>query len=523
MAEIPKIKKVKINYYLGGGMALLFAQHGIRVSLNDPSEENMNRVLENAKKDDGNGNGNGNGNGDGDGVLLLQDRLSKHSNYTDLCKSLDSPKAPKVFVFSLPHGTVGDSVVQGLQPYLNKGDLIIDASNEHWQNTQRRQGKLVAQGVYYIGMGVSGGYQAARRGPSMCPGGEERALDIVLPLLRQVAAKDSKGNACVGRCGMGGSGHYVKMVHNGIEHGMMSAQAEAWQIMSLGLGMGYDEIGEVFEQWNAEGEMLNAYQKGTFLIEIGSQICKQRNNKGEHVLSIVEDKVVQDIDGTEGTGVWSSEEAIRLHVPAPTLSDAHYVRIASAFRKDRKKIKETFGGDFPHTSWSSTTTEQKQLLEDLRRAVYCAFLSAFVQGISIIDQANRENKWEIDFAAVIQIWRNGCIIKSDHIADILSSIFTKQHSGGADRDLLHHPVIAKELKENFPSLREIVAQSVKTNAIIPSLSASLEWLKYSTGTALPTQFYEAQLDFFGKHMFDVKGEETGQPVSGKHHFEWRPA
>ena len=216
-------------------MALLFAENGVKVSLNDPSEENMNRVLDKAKADG------------------LQSRLSKHSNYEDLCESLESPK---VFVFSLPHGTVGDSVIEGLHPFLGKGDLIIDASNEHWQNTQRRQGKLVAQGVYYLGMGVSGGYQAARRGPSMCPGGEERALDLALPLLRTVAAKDATGEACVGRCGMGSSGHYVKMVHNGIEHGMMSAQAEAWQIMSLGLGMDYDAIGDVFEQWNAGGEMV---------------------------------------------------------------------------------------------------------------------------------------------------------------------------------------------------------------------------------------------------------------------------
>ena len=210
-------------------------------------------------------------------------------------------------------------------------------------------------------------------------------------------------------------------------------------------------------------------------------------------------------------------------MPAPTLSDAHYVRIASAFRKDRKKIQETFGGHFAHSSWSSSDEEKRQILEDLRKAVYCAFICAFVQGMNIIDQANQENKWDIDFAAVIQIWRNGCIIKSDHIADVLSSIFTQQEKGPTDRDLLHHPIVAQELKDNFPSLRKIVARGTENNAIIPSLSASLEWMKYSTDTALPTQFYEAQLDFFGKHMFDLKGENTGKPVTGKHHFEWRPA
>lgn len=242
-------------------MALLFAEHGITVLLNDPSEENVDAVLKTAEKDG------------------IRDRLQMHSAYEDLCKNLD---APKVFVFSLPHGSVGDTVVEGLHPYLEKGDLIIDASNENWKNTQRRQGKLVSQGVYYVGMGVSGGYQAARRGPSMCPGGEDRALDIALPLLNKVAAKDARGKACVGRCGMGGSGHYVKMIHNGIEHGMMSTQAEAWQIMSLGLGMTYDEIGDEFARWNANGEL-----RGTFLIEIGAQINRLRDDSGKHVLSVV--------------------------------------------------------------------------------------------------------------------------------------------------------------------------------------------------------------------------------------------
>ncbi|CAF9938728.1 hypothetical protein IMSHALPRED_001066 [Imshaugia aleurites] len=480
---------------MGGGMSLLFADHGITVLLNDPSESTVDGLLKTAEKDG------------------IRNKLEKHLDYGDLCANLDSPK---VFVFSLPHGTIGDSVVEGLHPYLEKGDLIIDASNENWKNTQRRQGKLITQGVHYVGMGVSGGYQAARRGPSMCPGGEDRALDMALPLLQKVAARDARGNPCVGRCGMGGSGHYVKMIHNGIEHGMMSAQAEAWQIMSLGLGMTYDEIGDVFAKWNADGEL-----RGTFLIDIGAQINKQRDDKGNHVLSVVEDKVVQDIDGTEGTGVWSSEEAIRLHVPAPTLSDAHYVRVASAFRKDRKKVKATFGGHFPLQKWSESEEEKPAFLEDLRKAVYTAFLAAFVQGINIIDLADQENKWSINFPEVIQIWRNGCIIRADYIADLLEGIFT--NAKDVDRDLLHHKRIAKEFSTNFPALKQVVGMGVQTNAIIPSLSASLEYLKYSVNTSLPTQFYEAQLDLFGKHMFDLKSEPAGGPVTGHHHYEWKPA
>ena len=190
-------------------------------------------------------------------------------------------------------------------------------------------------------------------------------------------------------------------------------------------------------------------------------------------------------------------------------------------RKDRKKIKETFGGHFPVEKWTGSAEEKKAFLEDLRKAVYAAFLTAFVQGINIIDQADQENKWSINFAEVIQIWRNGCIIRADYIADMLESIFTK--TGDHDRDLLHNRIVAKELKGNFAALKKVVTMGVETNAIIPSLSATLEYLKYSVNTVLPTQFYEAQLDYFGKHMFDLKSEPAGEPVTGKHHYEWKPA
>lgn len=177
-----------------------------------------------------------------------------------------------MIAFSLPHGDIGDKVLEGLLPYLGKGDIILDAANENYENTQRRQAKTSTMGIRwvtphiisdnsltisrYIGVGVSGGYQAARRGPSMCPGGDEQSLEMVLPILRKVAAKDSEGRPCVARCGLGGSGHYVKCIHNGIEHGMMSAISEAFQVMNVGLGMEYDEIGNVFEEWNSEGELV---------------------------------------------------------------------------------------------------------------------------------------------------------------------------------------------------------------------------------------------------------------------------
>jgi 6-phosphogluconate dehydrogenase len=263
-------------------------------------------------------------------------------DYKSLCKSLGEVF---VFVFSLPHGAVGDTILDGLMPYLNKNDIILDAGNEHWENTERRQGKCATKGIRYIGMGVSGGYQAARAGPSMCPGGDDESLDMVMPLLKKVAARDAIGQPAVGKVGTGGSGHYVKMIHNGIEHGMMSAIAEAWQIMDVSLGMTYDEIANVMEKWDAKGQL-----RGAFLISIGVDICRARDKEGKKVLGQVEDKVVQDVTGEEGTGVWSNEEAIIHHIPAPTLTIAHDFRLASADRAQRIRAKKAMDGDYPPQS-----------------------------------------------------------------------------------------------------------------------------------------------------------------------------
>jgi 6-phosphogluconate dehydrogenase len=268
---------------MGGGMALLFAEDGINVSLFDPAEATMDSVIAKAEK------------------AGYHDRIHKHTDYKSLCASLSTPR---LLVFSLPHGNVGDKVLEGLMPHLEKNDIILDCGNEHFENTERRQKKCEEPGIRYIGCGVSGGYQAARAGPSMSPGGDESALKEVLPLLQKVAAKDKEGKPCVGIIGQRGAGHYVKMVHNGIEHGMMSAICEAWGLMRK-LGMGYEEIGEVFKKWNEEGEL-----RGTFLVSIGADLSHKRekgdgdDGSSQHplVISEVLDKVVQDITGEEGTG-----------------------------------------------------------------------------------------------------------------------------------------------------------------------------------------------------------------------------
>jgi 6-phosphogluconate dehydrogenase len=483
---------------MGGGMALLFAENGVNVGLSDPAKEMMDAVIEKAEK------------------AGYHDKVKKFKDYGSLTQFLSKPR---LFIFSLPHGTVGDKVLESLMPHLSEGDIILDCGNEHFENTERRQAKCKDTGIHYIGCGVSGGYQAARAGPSMCPGGDEEALRTVMPLLEKVAAKDKHGKACVGAIGRGGAGHYVKMVHNGIEHGMMSAICEAWGMMRQ-MGMEYEEIGDVFKKWNEEGEL-----RGTFLISIGADLSHKHEDSKRHnhelVISEVLDKVVQDVTGEEGTGIWSNTEAIEHHVPAFTLNVAHALRLASAYRGEREAANKTSNGGFP--AQKLDIQDRPAFLEDLRKATYTACLASYIQGLNLILRADKAHDWSIDYANVWQIWKAGCIIQADYIStEILQARLCSRNP--ADVNLLYDPKTMRDVRNCYPSLRRVVAKGVECDQVVPALSATLEYFKVVTGTDLPTSFYEAELDYFGSHMFDKKGEKGVKgPMEGKHHFEWKPA
>ncbi|MCJ1402196.1 hypothetical protein MMC11_005416 [Xylographa trunciseda] len=491
--DIKKIAMVGAGS-MGGMMSLLFAELGTEVVVYDPSEENVKALMKKAK-DTG-----------------LEHQLSSEKDYESLCKALPSPK---VFVFSLPHGSVGDKTVESLKPFLKSGDFIFDASNEYYASTERRQKVCEPLGVNFIGSGVSGGYQSARHGPSMSPGGNKEAVEKMLPFLRKAAAKDSQGRPCVAWMGEGGAGHYVKMVHNGIEQGMMSALCETWGIMTQCLGMKYEEIAEVFEEWDTKGELIK-----NFLVSIGSDICRTKDPKdSSYVLDRVKDKVVQDVDETEGTGTWTIEEGSRLHVSIPTITAAHMFRLSSADAAQRIHVHKSLEG---HIKVGKINVPNKTaFIEDLRKATYAAFLMAFVQGLDLLEHINQEKKWNLDFSSIISIWRGGCIIQSDHISDLLSKVY--EHHQHIHGNLLTVHEVGHELLKCYPSLKNVVLKAVEADAHVPSLSASLSYFRYSGDVNLPTQFMEAELDYFGNHMFDLKGAGAGKPVTGTHHFEWHPA
>ncbi|KAK7746607.1 hypothetical protein SLS62_009328 [Diatrype stigma] len=492
-------------------------------------------------------------------IKLDTTKLHRCKDYSEVCKNLEEPPSsstkqqqqqhPKVFLLSTPHGAPADKCVESLSPHLRAGDVIVDCGNEHWRNTERRQRALDSRGIHYVGCGVSGGYQSARHGPSMAPGGSAAGLAAALPLLERMAARDARrGQPCAVPVGPGGSGHYVKMVHNGIEQALMSALAEVWMLLTAGLGLAHDEVAGIFESWNRDGPLENS-----FLVGIGARIERAKDSDGRPQVDRVRDKVTQDVTEEEGTGTWTCGEAVALHVPAASIVSAHLFRCASADLarriRNRKAAASESGNSEPSRLSCAVRESKEEFVEVLRRTTYFCFLASFAQGLDLIRARDRREGWDLDYARLLQLWRGGCIIQADHIVDLLEGVFLRrqqqqqqqQNEGekkkkeedgddedegeGEDDGLLSSPEVGRELAAHFPAAKEAVLRAVEADFPVPAVSQTLEHYKYATAAAqLPTQFMEAQLDYFGQHMFDdARDDPVGRPEKGRHHFEWQPA
>ncbi|KAN0077605.1 6-phosphogluconate dehydrogenase, C-terminal-like protein [Elaphomyces granulatus] len=497
---------------MGSMMAFAFAEMGLDVSVWDVNTSNLDKLLGLVKR-----SGN------------LKGKIASFPDIDEFTKSLEGRAERKLFMFSITQGHPADSVLEKIKHDLKPGDIILDGGNENYRRTERRQKELEPLGVSWIGMGVSGGYQSARRGPSLSPGGDPNTIETVLPLLERYAAKDPKtGLPCVTNIGPGGSGHYVKMVHNGIEGGMLSTTCETWALLHTGLGLPYDEIGRIFARWNRGGEL-----RDTYLIQIASEICQTRktphgDEKGEgagpndgYVLDDVLDKVVQDDDNTEGTPFWTVMETASRHIAAPTIACGHFLRVASGNRYQRLRVAQKL--QIPPPKPLQDIKDKEAFIETLRRAVFASYLLSFCQGLELIARASKDENWNVDLGKCIQIWRAGCIIQEEYIADMLQPIL---ESGVQIMNIKLIDEVAAELRNNYDSLKQVVLKGTAADAYLPAMSASLEYLKYEGGTMLPTKFMEAQMDFFGAHAYDkpgVSSEDPGLVRKGAHHYEWRSA
>ncbi len=428
-------------------------------------------------------------------IELLQNETGKRDivgegNLIDFIALL---RLPRTIIILVPAGNPVDSVINDLLPHLEKGDLIIDAGNSHFKDTTMRTHNLEAKGIQFLGVGVSGGENGARHGPCIMVGGHKDAYEEVRPLFEAAAAKIN-GDPCVAWLGTDSSGHFVKMVHNGIEYGVMQLIAEAYDLMKRGLGLDDDEISEAYSSWN-NGE-LNSY-----LVGITSQIFSKQDTKtGMHLI----DEIL-DVAKQKGTGMWTSQSAMELQVPIPTIDLAVSMRDLSVFTKERAQADSIY-----QLSMKPFIGDRKPFLAQLGRALFAALIITYAQGMALLAVASEKYKYHLNLEGIARIWRGGCIISSKLLVDI-SAAFHARHDLP---NLLLDPTMSRKLMLHQADLRQVVCQAAELGVPIPGLMVSLGYFDAYRSIRLPANLIQAQRDYFGAHTYERND------ANGTFHTEW---
>ncbi len=411
----------------------------------------------------------------------------------------DSPEAfvaalarPRRIVLMVPAGPSVDAMLDALAPLLDEGDVVIDGGNSLYTDTERRAERAAGEPWLFVGMGVSGGSEGALRGPSIMPGGDVEAWETLRPLLESIAAVSDSG-PCVTYCGRGSAGHFVKMVHNGIEYGDMQLIAETAVLLRQGLGLGDAETADVFAAWN-EGELES------YLIDITADIFTARDPRDEGTLLV--DRVL-DRAGQKGTGRWTVESALELGVALPTVAAAVDARIMSAGLERRQAAAKTLGLE-------PAGRVEGVSVDDLRDALYASKIASYTQGFDLLARASEERDYGTDLAEVARIWKAGCIIRARFL-DRVREAFTD----GAPDLLALAPDFARELRQRAPAWRRVVAGAVRAGIPVPGLSTSLAWLDTLATERGSASLIQAQRDYFGSHTYE-RVDAPGELV----HTEW---
>lgn len=409
----------------------------------------------------------------------------------DFVAALEKPRKVMMLV---PAGKIVDYVIADLIPLLDKGDIIMDGGNSYFKDTERRQKELKETGIYYLGIGISGGAEGARRGPSMMPGGYKTAYNKVKPILEAISAKVGK-QPCVTYLGEGSVGNYVKMVHNGIEYGLMQILAEAYDVMKRGVGMSNAEIHETFTEWN-EKELRS------FLVEITAKIFAVKDDEsGKDVIDLILDKGKQ-----KGTGKWTSQDALNVGEPIPTIDLAVIARAISAFKTERVAASEILQG--PENQMIKK--DKKTYMRRLKNATIFSFLVTYAQGMSLLQSASKEYEYNLDLEGVATIWRGGCIIRAKMLED-----FRKAYKRDANlTNLLVDAGIAKKVNKTQKDTRTVLMDAIKVGVPMPCIGACMAYFDSYRAARLPMNLVQAQRDFFGSHTYERLDRE------GVFHTEW---
>lgn len=401
---------------------------------------------------------------------------------------------PRKILMMIKAGSPIDEMIDLCSPFLEKGDCLIDGGNSYYLDTERRAFNLEKKGIHYLGLGVSGGEEGARHGPSLMPGGSEAAWKTCEKMLTAIAAKYKDGSPCVAYLGKGGAGHYVKMVHNGIEYGDMQLICEAYDILIKKWKLSSLECSKVFAEWN-KGEL------SSFLIEITSKVLSYQDRDGSYLV-----EKILDVAGQKGTGKWTSESALELFEPLSLITEAVFCRYISTKKELRTKIGQIYS-KMPTSKLDMNVTK-----EDLGKALFTAKIISYAQGFALLSEASKKHEWNLPLSKIALLWRSGCIIRSQFL-DILAETFQKEKDG---THLLLSGYFQEVLKTHTSSWRKVVAEAFGNGIPIPCMASSLAYFDSIKDPRLPANLLQAQRDCFGAHTYERVDTPRGQFF----HTEW---
>ena len=409
---------------------------------------------------------------------------------------VDSLEKPRRILLMVKAGEATDKTIQSLLPHLDKGDILIDGGNTFFQDTIRRNEMLANSGINFIGTGVSGGEEGALKGPAIMPGGQKDAYDLVAPILEEIAAKADDGAPCVTYVGPNGAGHYVKMVHNGIEYGDMQLIAESYDILRRVGGLTVEETAEVFKSWNT-GEL------DSYLIEITADILTKKDPEtGKPMV-----EVILDTAGNKGTGKWTSQSALDLGVPLPLITESVFARYISTLKEEREVAsKELSPIKVPELS----NTEKQALIESVRKGLYFSKIMSYAQGFAQMRVASEEFDWNLNYGEIAKIFRAGCIIRAQFLQKITDAFERDPEL----KNLLLDKYFLYVTESYQEAVREVVVTAVQAGIPVPTFSSALAYYDSYRSEVLPANLIQAQRDYFGAHTYN----RVDKP--GVFHFEW---
>ena len=430
-----------------------------------------------------------------DNLVNNRSQNKKIIGFENLNEFVNSIKKPRKIMLMVVAGSVVDDYIQKLIPLLNQGDIIIDGGNSHYPDTSRRTEELESIGFKFVGAGVSGGEEGALKGPSIMPGGSRSAWPEVKNIFKKISAKVGDNEPCCEWIGEGGSGHFVKMVHNGIEYGDMQLICEAYQVMKDVLGMSNDEMHKTFKEWN-EGE-LNSY-----LIEITADILKFKEKDGSYLV----DNIL-DTAGQKGTGKWTASVALDLGSPLTLIGEAVFSRYLSSIKDERMEASKQLSG--PSINF---TGDKAKALDDIHDALYASKIVSYAQGYTLLADAAKEFNWNLNYGAIALMWRGGCIIRSA----FLTKIKDAYDNNSSLKNLLLDPFFKDKINQSQDGWRRIVSIAIANGVPVPAMTSSLSYFDGYRNDRLPANLLQAQRDYFGAHTYERVDGNKGEFF----HTEW---